>query len=116
MTTSANLQVCLPGLHITLGIFVRLFVLLEDHCHELDLLAELQGSEGGKSYDRYVRALCRQRTLKDEAHVVEYNLKVLEQVATYTLTTAPSMASLPAFHQTTAEITSKKEELRHLVR
>ena len=30
-------QVCPPGLHITLGIFYRLWCLLEAGCHELDL-------------------------------------------------------------------------------
>jgi hypothetical protein len=30
-------QVCPPGLHITLGIFQRLFNLLEEECHMLDL-------------------------------------------------------------------------------
>ena len=42
-------QVCPPGLHITLGIFLGLFVLLEDACHHLDLTAELTGSAGGRS-------------------------------------------------------------------
>ena len=106
---------CPPGLHITLGIFLRLFVLLEDSCHELDLLAELQGSDAGCSYKHYITALRQQRALKDDAHVLEYNLKVLEQVATYTLTTAPNLASVPAFQQVTSEITRKREQLQHLV-
>ncbi len=32
------LQVCIPGLHISLGIFYRLYELLEAAAHELDLL------------------------------------------------------------------------------
>ena len=80
------------------------------------MLAELHGSsEVGHSYERYVSALSQQRALKDEAHIVEYNLKVLEQAATYILTSAPNMASLPAFHQATSEIANKKEQLQHLV-
>ena len=115
-TSLLQRQVCPPGLHITLGIFLRLFTLLEDCCHELDVLAELQGSsEAGCSYERYVKALCQQRALKDEAHIVEYNLKVLEQVATYTLATAPNMASLPVFQQVTSEMASKRNRLQHLV-
>ena len=31
-------QVCLPGLHISLGIFQWLFDLMEQECHDLDLL------------------------------------------------------------------------------
>ena len=30
-------QVCPPGIHITLGIFYRIWCLLEAGCHELDL-------------------------------------------------------------------------------
>ena len=81
----------------------------------MDLLAELQGSGEGRSYENYVTALRQQRALKDEVHISEYNLRVLEQVATYTLTTAPSTASLPAFTQVTSEIARKKEQLKQLV-
>lgn len=81
----------------------------------MDLLAELQGSGEGRSYEKYVTALRHQRALKDEEHVTKYNLSVLEQVATYTLTTAPNTASLPAFTQVTSEIARKKEQLKQLV-
>ena len=52
-------QVCLPGLHIKLGIFYRRFTLLEDTCHELDLRVVLEDSidDGGVSYGRYVEAV-----------------------------------------------------------
>ena len=33
-----EIQVSLPGLHISLGVFDRLWTLLEDACTELDLL------------------------------------------------------------------------------
>ena len=65
----------------------------------MDLLAEMRGSGEGRSYEKYVTALRQQRALKDEAHITEYNLSVLEKVATYTLTTAPNMDLLPAFTQ-----------------
>ncbi len=32
------MQVCIPGLHISLGVFYRLYGLLEEAAHELDLL------------------------------------------------------------------------------
>ena len=106
---------CPPGLHITLGMFLRLFVLLEDECHKLDLSAELQGSEAGCSYERYISALRQQRAYKDEEHKIKYNLRVLEQVATYTLTMAPNISSLPVFRQLSSEISTKREQLQHLV-
>ena len=80
------------------------------------MLAELHGSgEVGRSYERYVTALRQQRALKDEERIVKHSLKVLEQVAAYILTTAPNMASLPAFQQATAEIANKREQKQHLV-
>ena len=36
-STITQLQVSLPGLHITLGVFYRLWSLLEVACHKLDL-------------------------------------------------------------------------------
>ncbi len=39
---------CPPGLHITLGIFYRIFSLLEEECHLLDLaIVEDSIDEGG---------------------------------------------------------------------
>ena len=62
-------KVCLPGLHITLGIFDRLFSLLEDCCHELDLSVALEVNAiaaGGHTYSQYVSALKEVKTLKEE--------------------------------------------------
>ena len=42
------MQVCLPGLHITSGFFLRLFTLLEDECNSLDIeLAVKKSPEQG---------------------------------------------------------------------
>ncbi len=63
------MQVCPPGLHITLGIFYRLFQLMEDDCHELDVaIREEEDSreKGGPSYSHYMSDFARARTLKDE--------------------------------------------------
>lgn len=56
-THSVSIKVCPPGLHITLGIFLRLFVLLEEDCHTLDLSMSVQGADTGPSYDKYASAL-----------------------------------------------------------
>ena len=62
-------QVCLPGLHITLGIFYRLFTLLEEACHKQDLRVVMEDSvdDGGVSYGRYVEAVRKLPQLKDTA-------------------------------------------------
>ena len=53
-------QVCIPGLHISLGIFNRLYSLLENASHELDLLQaekDTGDSHAGTSFGRYSAAL-----------------------------------------------------------
>ena len=61
-------QVCPPGLHISLGIFFRLFTLLEDECHELDVChsSQFQGSTAGSSFTAFVTAMKRQAELRDD--------------------------------------------------
>ena len=52
-------QVCIPGLHLSLGIFNRLYTILENAYHELDLLqAERNGVENlaGTSFGSYSAA------------------------------------------------------------
>ena len=60
-------QVCLPGLHITLGIFYRLFTLLEDDCHKLDIRVALEKDsalDGGVSYGHYITAIEQRKQIK----------------------------------------------------
>jgi hypothetical protein len=58
-----------PGLHISLGIFYRLFTLLEMDCHKLDLrMARLPGGEGasaGPSFEDHVSLLQERQALQN---------------------------------------------------
>ena len=48
----------MPGLHISLGIFYRLFTLLETSCHQLDLeLAQHASQDTLHSYKLYSAAI-----------------------------------------------------------
>ncbi|KAL5470750.1 hypothetical protein EMCRGX_G028763 [Ephydatia muelleri] len=48
-------QVCPPGLHITLGIFTKIYGLLEDECHTLDLELALHSREDAhSSFSKYI--------------------------------------------------------------
>ena len=64
-------MVCLPGLHISLGIFQRLYALLEEECHELDLQIAshkdtvLPGSTSA-TFEKFCLAHRRVRQLKGE--------------------------------------------------
>ena len=40
-------KVCFPGLHLSLGIFNRLWILLEEECTEVDLALAQESAPGG---------------------------------------------------------------------
>ncbi|KAL5494131.1 hypothetical protein EMCRGX_G015408 [Ephydatia muelleri] len=73
-----------PGLHITLGIFTKLYGLLEDECHALDLeLALLSSEEAHSSFDTYSQELQMLRSLQSELKQAEEAYAVLQQMITY---------------------------------
>ena len=82
-----------------LGIFYRLFTLLDDACHQLDLSASLQGSECGPSYQRYSAPLGKLTNFKDELSRLENELTVLEQIVTFLAATLPIMLPVPTISQ-----------------
>ncbi len=79
-------QVILPGLHISLGIFYRLFSLLEDACHQMDFkVAQSRASNTStqSSFEEYIRCLHECRELEEEKSRVEEEASILEQASTY---------------------------------
>eukprot|EP00731_Ephydatia_muelleri_P017018 Em0010g116a len=60
--SSITMEVCLPALHISMGIFYKLYSLLEEECHLLDLKLALQLSTDAElttaSYEEYATAVC----------------------------------------------------------
>ena len=77
-------KVCPPGLHITLGIFTKLYGLLEDECHALDLeLALLSRKDAHSSFDTYSQELQMLRLLQSELKQAEEAYAVLQQMTTY---------------------------------
>lgn len=83
---------CFPGLHLSLGIFDRLWTLLEEACTELDLyLAESASHDWGAAdtFDRYASALNHLSELKEKRFTQEQQSSMLSQLATY-LSLTPS--------------------------
>ena len=107
---------CPPSLHVTLGIFLRLFTLLEDDCHHLDLSVSLQGSNSGPSYERYSSALRQLSDLKNECHNLQSGLELLEQILTFVLTTSVDVPSNPLFVSLAEDVATKKQRKKDLVR
>ena len=78
-------QICLPALHITLGVFYRLFQLLERDCHDLDIKkAVLQSSTPThQSYAMYSAAAQRVHSIVDELEQRERQAKALDEIISY---------------------------------
>ena len=79
MYTCTTMQVCPPGLQISLGIFLRLYNLLEEACTKLNLCVVLQGA-GGDTYHRYVKALMKLSVEKEKLERTKRQVEGLEQV------------------------------------
>lgn len=77
---------CLPGLHVTLGVFLRLFNLFEDECHKLDLeLAAKSAPQTGDrpAYCKHSEIVHQERALLDAKAALEDEIKFLDQTASY---------------------------------
>ena len=78
------MKVCLPGLHISQGIFLKLFTLLEDECHKLDLkMASNVSSSTGMSataYAVYSDALKELSEVKEELDLAKDNATLLDEM------------------------------------
>ena len=78
-------QVCLPALHITLGIFYRLFNLLENECHKLDLKSALLRSSVSTtvSYATYATAMQKVQQITEDTQHLQAQLKDVTQLVSY---------------------------------
>ena len=110
---------CPPGLHISLGIFFRLYTLLEDDCHQLYVThtLELQGSTAGSTFNTFVSDLQCQSTLRDSMDRVKEQIEVLEQLLTLTVVTLPPSAPqfTPLIQQLTDETKDNKQKMNEMV-
>ena len=77
---------CIPGLHITQGIFQKLFELFEEACHNLDLQLALhrQGyTNCGPEFEKYCKVLKEISTVRHDLELAEQERDTLEQLVTY---------------------------------
>lgn len=95
---------------------MRLFVLLENACHELDLMAHTQRVEDfGPSYRRYANALQELTQCKDEKLALTTSSQRIEQLVTHALVTGELTASDSTYLDATACIQSTKARIQQLV-
>ena len=84
MITEANLLGVPSRTPHQLRHFFRLFVLLEDACHELDVVASLQVTSSGAG-STYREALQGQSTLRDSITRTKTEISGFEQILTLTV-------------------------------
>ena len=95
---------------------MRLFVLLENACHDLDLRAHTQAiDDHGPSYRRYADALQKLTQSKDEELALRDGLQLLQQLLTHGLVSGVFTASDPNFLAAAANIQSTQTRIQQLV-
>ena len=112
-------QVAPPGLHISLGIFYRLFTLLEMECHQLDcsLAAKSQGAlvGAGPSFEDYVAAVKKRQELKEMADSLESEANELEGIVTWFCIHLEDAETNPQLCILREEVIRKRKERETLV-
>ena len=82
-------QICIPGLHISLGLFLKFFDMMKDECEELDIKvakhkAETANAEGelltATEFDTYVQTV---RDAREHERVAKSNRQSAQQVQEY---------------------------------
>ena len=75
----------MPGLHITLGIFYRLFQLLEDQCKQQDLALAEHSSQPDSLHSFWLYSAALHKVAKLEEHITNETeeAEAAEQLSTY---------------------------------
>ena len=109
---------CLPVLHITLGIFYRLFTLLEDECHKLDLAMAAQTTpltNDRDSYTAYSNLVHQERSLLDQKTAIEGEIQWLDQMVSYLTLNSTNPSNDPTLQATLKIAGEKKKKKSDLV-
>ncbi|KAL5467165.1 hypothetical protein EMCRGX_G031357 [Ephydatia muelleri] len=67
----------------------RLFSLMEEECHLLDVKNALKASDCGISYTRYHEAQMKRRELMDESQAVKSNIQMMEELLLVNVSLSP---------------------------
>ena len=112
------MQVCLPGLHITLGIFFRLFSLLEDECHCLDLEVAKRNivqPDDRTTFASYASSLHRRTSLQEEKDQLTNLLNTINQVITYLALNLPDPQQNPGLQAACQQKLNKEKRINEIV-
>ena len=117
------MQVCPPGLHLSLGIFCRCFKLIETACRALDMQLASESSltsnirmVAGPTYTTYVSQVRAVNKLKEECQALMEEARTLDEVANF-LAVSPTMIEdfeadplVETLKKETKEILNKRDE------
>ena len=109
----------MPGLHLSLGIFNRLFTLLENACQELDLEYASQGgtvTTGGTSFQQYAKMLEELSHLKEQSVIKQQEKMLCSQLMSYLLVTVPSPEQSPTIANVRQELGKIEKQNSELVK
>ena len=76
----------IPGLHMTQGVFMKLFRLLEDTCHQFDLQLAYtyqEESSSSSSFTKYTEELHKLQVAKAKLAEAQDSLAALEEAVMY---------------------------------
>ena len=109
-------QVCPPGLHMTQGIFMKVFHLLEDACHSYDMqLAFInQPTNNTSSFSAYCVELHKLHMLKAKYAECKDELADLEEVMTYVAVCLGKDDSIT--NSFIKQVNEKKQSVKQMVR
>ena len=108
-----KLQVCLPGLHITLGIFFCLFSLLEDECHCSDL--EVAKPDDRTTFATYASSLHQRASLQEEKDQLTNLINTINQVITYLALNLPNPQQNPGLQAACQQKLNTEKRINEIV-
>ena len=103
---------------MTLGIFFRLYTLLEDECQKLDIkMAAIISSSPGdrQTYLRYSEVVFKERQLLDKKDATEKHLTLMQQTLTYLAINSANPSTDPAIRCISSTIEANKRQLESIV-
>ncbi len=83
-------KVCIPGLHLSLGIFNRIWKLLENSCQELDFKRSLEVCGASHSVGGHCSSIQKLSSVRAEIEVQKKYGSVLSEMLTYCVLTSNS--------------------------
>ncbi len=118
LKASTFTQVCIPDLHMSLGIFSRLYELLEEECHSLDLqLAHSTSSDNSESsFAKYSAALTELCRREKELQSHKQHTEAVEQIITYLALALPDAESNPQLDQAREGAAAGRVQIQEMVR